>query len=360
MPHYFKQLNYTLGDEDPTAEFNLLPEGTARALAIADCGSRIVPLLAKNPRHLVCVDINREQLAVCELRLALLKHVSLAEYKGFLGFTDTISPQARQAMFSELPLQKPTREVLHAMFTHIDWGSMLYCGKFEQMLRTLRRVNSAITGRSGRQLFECESLAEQLDYYKNHFPRWRWKMVLALLGNSTALNSLLYRGDFPKKNIPGSHFHIYDSIFHRLFTEWSVRKNFFLQMLFFGEIRYPDAYPLECQPEIFNLAKKGAENCEILLELGDVFQRVQEHRNLDFVSLSDVPSFLPPAQEHSFLKSLRSQVAEGAKVVVRAHLRRPTPDLTGFRDVSTRYPNSHREDSTQLWSFHIYEPIPTI
>ncbi|QKJ68276.1 DUF3419 family protein (plasmid) [Deefgea piscis] len=355
MANYFKNLNYTLGDEDPTPELAMLPVSSAHVLAIADCGSRIVPLLAKKPSKLTCVDINREQLAVCELRIALLRDVSLTEYKQFLGYEGLMPPETRKAIFNQLSLNDGARNILRDMFENISWGSMLYCGKFEQMLRKLKAINSLFTGSAGRGIFDCTNLSEQQTYYRTSFPHWRWRCVLALLGNSTALNSLLYKGDFPKKNRPSSHFSIYNQIFDTLLGKRLARKSFFLQILFFGEIRYQDGLPLECSPDVFEAAKAGAKQCQISFSHNDVFVESQRHYDLDFVSLSDVPSFLSPDQENQFLTRLRLNLTPGGKVVVRAHLRQPWPEMEGFVDVSQKYQDSAESESTQLWSFHIYE-----
>ena len=358
MGQYFKYLNYTLGDEDPTPEKDLLPFNSKHAMAVADCGSRIVPLLARRPSRLSCVDISAPQLAVCELRLALLRACDLDTYKRFLGYAGSMGSAERKAIFFGLRMTAASVSLLEEMFNGIDWGPILYCGQFERMLKKISKVTRLLTGAAGSNIFNARTIEEQQDYYQRYFPKLRWAFVLRLLGNSTALNSLLYRGDFPKKNIEGSHFKIYQSIFERLLTQFSARRSFFLQMVFFGEIRYEEGLPLECSPEIFAEAKAALETCEVEFLAADVFTAAARvDRPIDFLSLSDVPSFLPSRDEPNFLQQLRPGLADDALVVVRAHLRRPAPSTDGFLDVSMGYIDTVKNELTQLWSFHIFRPI---
>ena len=355
MASYFKNLNYTMGDEDASPEMYLLPDGTKHVMAVADCGSRVIPLLAKFPKQLTCVDINPEQLAVCEMRVELLRHCDLETYRAFLGYEDNMSPLQRKKIFGQLDISLDRKHLLQEMFDDIEWGAMLYYGKFEKMLQTLSKVARLMTGSSAAGLFDSKNMDEQQEYYRNQFPHWRWSLVLALLGNSTALNSLLYKGDFPRKNIPGNHFAIYKNIFHRLFTEQPVRSSFFLQMILLGKVKYPEGNLIECSPDVFILAKQGLQNCKINFVLGDIFEAIRKAENVDFASLSDVPSFIQQQEHQEYLERIKPGLAQGALVVVRAHLRVIAATTDGYQDVSAKYHELTKCEATRLWSFHLYQ-----
>src|SRR5512143_1611536 len=143
-------------------------------------------------------------------------------------------PEERARCFRRLSLSAPAREFLEGFFEAHAWAPPLYTGRFEGMLKQLSQVNRLLTGRAGQGLFEARTRQEQAEYLRTRFPQTAWKAVLLLLGNSAVLNSLLYRGDFPKKNIPGSAYSIYRSIFSRLFETCLARESFFLQLVFFG------------------------------------------------------------------------------------------------------------------------------
>ncbi|MGS0740340.1 DUF3419 family protein [Glaciimonas sp. GG7] len=355
MANYFSHLNYTMGDEDASPEMHLLSNGTKHVMAVADCGSRIIPLLAKAPKEITCVDINRQQLAVCQLRLALLKQCELHTFKAFLGYEEGMAALERKQIFLDLEIDVECKQVLQEMFEHIDWDVMLYFGKFEKMLRTLSKVNRFLIGRTGISIFDSADLDAQVAFYKRGFPRLRWGFVLILLGNATVLNSLLYKGDFPKKNISGSYFSIYKNIFKQLFTEQLAKKSFFLQMIFFGKLVYSDGYLIECDPEVYLLAQQAIRNCKVSFVEGDIFETVRTSKNIDFLSLSDVPSFLSSEKEADYLEKMKPGLAKGAIVIVRAHLRVIRPKINGYTDISLQYLHLKNIEATRLWSFHVYQ-----
>ncbi|GMU06217.1 DUF3419 family protein [Corallococcus caeni] len=352
---YFSHLNYSLGDEDSSVELHALPADARHVVAVAGSGGRVVPLLARAPRKLTCVDISDTQLALTELRIAALRQLNHAEYLGLLGY-EAMSIQRRLELLATLPLSGPARTALDPVWKAVQAGErIVYLGRFEGMLRTLSRFVGLFTGQRGRRMFDQPDVAGQRTYLDGGFPKGAWKLVLLLMGNSAVLNSLLYRGDFPKKNLPGSAFRIYWDIFDRLFRTLPVRSSFFLQLVFFGELRYPEGYPIECDADVFLAAQRAARDTDIEYVRGDIIQHVQEQRGVDFVSLSDVPSFLPPERERDFLNAMKPGLAPDALVVTRGHLRVAAPEVQGYEVVSNRYQDAIAQERTQLWRIHLYQ-----
>lgn len=358
MAAYFENLNYTLGDEDAQTEMDMLPEKCGHVLAVADCGSRILPLLARAPRKLTCIDINPGQLAIAALRIALLRDVDRDTYCRFLGYTDRMAPPARRRIFADLNLDGGQRSLLKTMLNRINWEPLVYEGRFERMLVTLSKVNRAILGRACDKIFEQVDVRAQAAYFCRQFPRLRWQIILTLLGNSKALNSLLYKGDFPEKNVPRSYRSIYTAIFERLLTQFPVRSNFFLQMVFLGKIRFEEALPIECHPEVYPLAQAGLAGCEVNFVTGDVMTQLgSTGGNIDFLSLSDVPSFLPDTAATSCLRTARPHMRKGGLIVIRGHVRLIEPDLLGFRDDSSNFADVISRETTGLWQIRTYRAV---
>ncbi|RKP52555.1 DUF3419 family protein [Trinickia fusca] len=358
MAAYFKHLNYTLGDEDAQTEMDMLAEASEHVFAIADCGSRIVPLLARAPRKLTCVDISPDQLAVTRLRIALLRQVDRDVYCQFLGYTQGMTPQARRTLFAGLDLESPHRTVLEEMFHRIHWGPLVYEGKFERMLITLSKVTRAALGSACDRLFEQGDVQAQAAYFRRGFPRLRWKLVLTLLGNSTALNSLLYKGDFPEKNIPKSYLRIYSEIFERLLTQFPARSSFFLQLIFLGAIRFEQGLPVECRPDVYARAQAGLKECDVHFVEGDVMGAFGvTGGDIDYLSLSDVPSFLPDEAAVRCLQLARPYMRKGGLAVIRGHVRLVQPLLEGFKDDSLRFADVVSRETTGLWHIDAFQAI---
>ncbi|NBW81737.1 DUF3419 family protein, partial [bacterium] len=66
---YFNTLNYSLANEDTALELGILPEQRRHVLSVAGSGARVLPLFAKSPQRLTCVDLSQEQLFLTELRI---------------------------------------------------------------------------------------------------------------------------------------------------------------------------------------------------------------------------------------------------------------------------------------------------
>jgi S-adenosylmethionine-diacylglycerol 3-amino-3-carboxypropyl transferase len=355
---YFKYLNYTLGDEDAQTEMDMLAESSQHVFAIADCGSRIVPLLARAPRKLTCVDINPDQLAVTRLRIALLHKVDRDVYCKFLGYTHGMTPQTRQRLFANLDLEDRHGTVLKEMLDRIHWGPLVYEGKFERMLITLSKVTRAVLGNACDRLFEQGGVKAQAAYFRRGFPRLRWMLLLALLGNSTALNSLLYKGDFPEKNIPKSYLRIYSEIFERLLTQFPARSSFFLQLIFLGTIRFEQGLPVECRPDVYARAQARLKECEVHFLEGDVMSSFgATGGDIDYLSLSDVPSFLLDEAAAGCLQLARPYMRKGGLAVIRSHVRLVRPLLDRFRDDSHLFADVASHESTGLWHIQAFRAV---
>jgi S-adenosylmethionine-diacylglycerol 3-amino-3-carboxypropyl transferase len=356
MSRYFAELNYSLGDEDSSVEYALLSRGTRCVAAVAGSGGRVLPLIAKRPEKLVCFDVVEEQLHLTRLRVESARALDLEEYAAFWGYPPApMSPRQREDRFETLPLPPEAAAALRALFRRAEWTEIIYIGRFERMFRSLARINRLFTGNAGRRLFECDSTAEQVEYLERSFPVLRWKIVLFLLANSTVLNSILYKGDFPKKNIPASTYanflRIYDSLFRRI----PVRESFFAQLSFFGRLISREAGLLEVDSAVFASIKDALPGVDLEYVRGDIVHGLAARpERFDFVSLSDVPSFLPAGSDSRYLQDLHPALNPGALVVARGNLRVIAPDTSGYEDAGAGVAELSGSEKTQLWHINAF------
>lgn len=354
---YFNTLNYTLGDEDTSLELSLCPQNSKNVFSIAGSGGRILPLFAKEPVCINCVDILKEQLYITELRIESVKALNHEEFCDFWGYSVTdITPTERQEVFNRITISSEARLFLWAFFEQNKWGKIIYMGKFEKMLIQLSKINNLITGKKAQKIFFSKSLEEQKSYYLNFFPHLRWKIVLLLLGNSTVLNSILYKGDFPKKNIKGSTYKNFARIFLNIFETINIRGSFFAQMAFWGNIKFKEGYLIEADPELFQQIKRGANKTTVKYIQGNIFEVIKNsHENTTFLSLSDVPSFLKGKTEETYLQEISPKIEQGSLIVVRGNLRVTKPFSNDYFNLSHQYDELIKKETTQLWNVQIYK-----
>ncbi len=339
-PRYFHHLNYSLGNEDSEVEWAILPEGAGRVLCVAGCGSRVLPLVARKPSHVVCADVSASQLRVTELRVEAARALEHADYLRFFGYPpDPGTPEVRRRLFDRIALSDDTRAYWLDVFDHQAWASILYDGRWERTFRKLSRVNGALTRERGRALFDAPTVEEHAAYLRDHFPRRAWLLTLLLLGNPIVFNLMLYKGDFPRKNVGGTPFQFYRQAFDKLFAQGPSRANFFLQIVFFGELRFAEGNPIECRPDVYESIRSALASTSVTYRLGDILEVAHtEGGAFDFVSLSDVPSYFAPPREQTYLQDLRPALSPGALVVLRYYLRKPERTVrTGYRAITERF-----------------------
>ncbi len=358
--NYFNCLNYTLANEDTALELDILPPRVSHLMSVAGSGGRVLPLLARHPKRVTCVDLSQEQLYLTELRFESLRALSHAEFLAFWGYPPCpAEPEDRKQLFKRIRLQEATREFFVGLFKSIGWESILYFGKWEKTIGKLSAVNRRLTGLRGVGLFTSLTHVEHSRYLKEKFPLYAWAATLSLLGNAGIFNALLYKGHFPKKNITESNFKFYRNAFQRVFDQGPARNNFLLQLVFFGKILFAEGNPVECDPEVYVQAQKGLAQAKIKYTQGNIIQEcAQAKQPVDFLSLSDVPSYFSGLTENRFMQEVRSGLSNQGIAVIRNYLRVPQFDETGFERVTSDYQESIKKEKVQLYQVDILKKIP--
>ncbi len=353
---YFSALNYSLGEEDSMPEYHILKTfSKPTILSVTGSGSRIIPLLACHPQKLTCIDISPWQLAITALRLGALAKLDYPDYLMFMGYHPGMDSIRRKKVFNSLNITKKFREQAKILLSKVEWTAPLYIGRFEYMLHKLYKINTFITRAQARGIFECDTIEKQQHYYATKFPRKRWAMVIKLLGNATVLNSLLYHGEFPRNNMGIRTSKFYSQIFDQLFKNTLARKSFFLQMLFFGKINFEEAFCGEANQDIFLSAQSAQRDCEIQFQQGSISELIKQDNQFNFLSLSDVPSFLSDNDARKILQQLRAHLTCGGILVFRSHLRHIKPISYGYLDVSSHFKPVTDLETSGLWRFSIFK-----
>jgi S-adenosylmethionine-diacylglycerol 3-amino-3-carboxypropyl transferase len=354
---YFNGLNYTLGNEDTSLELKLLPAKTGHVFSVAGSGSRVLPLLAKHPKQVTCVDLSNEQLYLTELRIESARCLEHSEFVAFWGYPPRSAERnERRVLFGRIELSTAADQFCRGLLEAKEWESILYEGRWEKTIARLSRINERITGKKGARLFDARTRSEHFNYLKEKFPWNAWAVLLYLLGNAVVFNALLYKGHFPRKNIPGSMSKFYLRALNRLFAKGPARRNFFLQLLFFGKIRFSEGNPVECDPMIFSEVKKGLAQTEIHYRLGDAIGEAQKvPEAIDYFSFSDVPSYFSGRVERTFLQQIWPRLAPKSLVVWRNYLHVPEEtDTSGYENVRGYYRRAIDHEKVQMYLVDVY------
>ena len=359
---YFSDLNYSLGNEDTNFEYQLCQQlRPKKIVSVAGSGGRALPLLSFGAESLIALDLSQQQLFLTSLREQTYRQFSYEEFLQFWGYPpcqDSTHLKERQELFFKLQLSPEVRSYFSSYFERLNWGSLLYQGKWEKTFATLSKIMKKIMGKEGSKILEFDNLAKQQEYYHTKFSHWRWSLVLFLLGNKTVFNALLYKGSFIKKNVPESHYEYYKGAFDNLFSKQLAAESFFLQLCFYGKLRDVRSVPIEARRESFDKIKESlAAGCQVATVQQDILSYLKEQKEVDFVSLSDVPSYFSGATEFNFLQDIRPSLNPGALVVVRSYLRIPSADSSGYSDESQHYQALAQQEKVQMYRIAVFKKI---
>jgi S-adenosylmethionine-diacylglycerol 3-amino-3-carboxypropyl transferase len=365
---YFNSLNYSIANEDATFELSICRQvKPKKILAICGSGARFLPLAGVGPEKITALDLATQQLALADLRRNIMQHYPLQDYLRFFGYPPYSTHEfkaERAALFSELNIKPETRRYFSELFRKIDWEGLLYQGRWEQTFIGIPKRLRKIVGTTYDSIFQFKDQKEQDAFFAEKLKDKLWcsvpAAVLMLMGNATFFNTVLYRGSFVRKNLPGSYFDFYSHAFKRLFANGLARENFFLQICFLGRLQYPEGNPLEVHPEVYEAAQKALQaGTEIELVERDVLGfAAKTQEKYDFVSLSNVPSYFSGPPESNYMQSLARCLNRGAIVVVRCYLRIPEgTDTSGFVDISHEYSELAAKEKMQMYRILVYKYV---
>jgi S-adenosylmethionine-diacylglycerol 3-amino-3-carboxypropyl transferase len=355
---YFFDLNYSLANEDTAFERSIIiDQKPQKVLSVCGSGSRCFPLLHPGLKELHIVDLSSQQIYLAMLREEVIKNLDHHEFLKFWGYSPfrvEDNKQWRKKIFESLELGVNERTYLSSLFEQLDWQSPLYHGKWERTFIFFSKIVRKVVGEKNVQkLFSFENLEQQKDYVQKKFPRIRWMIILSILGNKAMFNALLYKGDFIKKNINESYIRYYSNAFNHLMTENLARESFFLQLCFFGEIKYSEGNLIEAKKECFDMMKDSLKKCRVHYHHNDLLSEIEKHTDLDFISLSDVPSYFAGDIEEQFIQKIRSSLNKNSTIINRNYLRIPNADRRYFNDIGEKFSIEMRNEGVQMYRIEV-------
>lgn len=358
---YFGGLNYTLGNEDTAVEIALVKKYKPKKIcAVCGSGGRSLALLHDEVLDLTVIDLSPEQLFLAELRLATYQKLSYEDFLSFWQYSPLLNDDGhkkRENIFNSLTLTTETRKYFQNIFNEINFGPILYIGKWERTFRTFSKIVRLVLGKSFDEIFKFKDLSQQAFFYQNTFPMKRWNILIYILGNKAVFNTLLYKGNFVKKNSPLSYHEYYTKAFNHLFTKTLARENFFLQLSFFGKIQFETGIPVEASLESFLRIKKN--KIKINFKNEDLINYLSKGSvQYDFLSLSDVPSYFSSEIEINFMELIKPSLNPGAIVINRYYLREPKCKLENYCDITGEYKIIIELEKVQMYDIKIYQYKP--
>ncbi len=346
--NYFQNLNYSMANEDTYMEYRLIQKLNSRKiLTVGGSGSRALPFLAGNPEELRIVDVSSDQLMLIELKLETIKQLTRSNA---ISFWTSENSHETEAIFNQLKLDDKFKQFFQFHLKNNPGVPPLYWGKWEKTFITFSKLTKLLFPQKVRE--GVFTASNPYKFYEDNIKGIRWSLLLKIVGNKAMFNSLLYKGSFIQKNSPLSYFDYYHGAFDRLFN-LEIKKSHFLQLCLCGKILHEEGLPIEFSEELFNKIKNST--CSPVYQQGSIFERKEETK-YDFISLSDVPSYLSGDIERNYIQMLARNMSSGGMIVNRFYLRETeNTDIRGFKDVTKEYQAIISEELVQMYQVQLLQ-----
>jgi S-adenosylmethionine-diacylglycerol 3-amino-3-carboxypropyl transferase len=356
----FEGLNYSFGNEDNCVETELLEENTRQVVSVCHSGSQLIPFLTRKPSAITFVDVSEEQLVIAALRLHLLQRLSHDEFLRFWGYPPH-DGKTLEAFRKEAVQDFNDRDQVRAWMSQGKWQEPLYLGKWERTAAKLSKLYRFLLGQRGLGLFDCKTLEHQHQFLRNDFPRNRWKLLVKAVSVLAASYAYINKQSIPPATHPKQLFGEYARIFDALLHGSIARDNFFFELLVFGRLK--SAKPLEAQRSVYEQAQSWVSQCRVRFVRSDILDYIKQvEQRLDFVTLSNVPSYFTGAQRTGYLQEIRPALNNGGKVVARTFLSHAEPVLDGYNNQTSSARSVLSAECTQVYKISLYEkqPVPIV
>ncbi|UAA37495.1 DUF3419 family protein [Paraneptunicella aestuarii] len=347
--------NYTLSNEDNSLELGVLAKHSEHVVSIAGSGSRVLPLLAKQPAALTCIDSSAHQLALTKLRIEAVKLLDYQDYVAFLGYPGFNMPATkRKQIFSDIANQFDDIKRLEPFLEQAQWQGIIYLGKWEQALKKFAKVTSLLS------LDSFLSVSDQQEWdamMTKTSLKLRWYIYIKLLGSVTFLRAFFYKDRLPQMQVANSYYDFFKERFQRLVYSCGLKKSCFAHLMLTGKINNDIAFPIEVDEEHFHLIKEGANNVTMNYLNTNISDFSESFKHpISFVSLSDVPSYLDSATYSRLLKALTNNMDSGATIISRYFAFRPDFSLPeNLNLVTEKYQDLISKETTQFYDIDIFQ-----
>ncbi|WP_340153778.1 DUF3419 family protein [uncultured Marivirga sp.] len=265
----------------------LNPKAGSKILSIASAGDNSFALLSTDPELLLAVDLSKSQLHLCELKKVAIKNLEREECLQFLGFH---SDKKRLETYAQLQsqLSAEARSYFDQLSNEIQRG-IIHQGKFEQYFQLFsQKILPLIHSKKTIQkLFQEKSELAQIDFYKNKWNSWRWRMLFKLFFSKAIMGKFGRDPEFLKQvEIPVAEY-IFRKAEVQLQSQ-SAQQNFILNYNLTGEFGVHLPYYL--REENYENIKRNLGALKLFE--GYAQDAIGQYDKFDYMNLSNIFEYM--------------------------------------------------------------------
>jgi S-adenosylmethionine-diacylglycerol 3-amino-3-carboxypropyl transferase len=322
---------FGLSQEDERTEAAALALPGGRVLSVASAGDMPLSLIALGADEVVAVDIDRNQLHLCELKrgaVIALDREAATRFLGFLPATHRERAVWFEAVRPHLPA--PTQAFWNAHRSVVATGA-IWEGRYEHYVRSLRRLTRPLIGRTFRRLVQCASRDDQRLEFAASFDR-AWLRALFRL----AFRPRVYAGRGLADEAL-QHAAAGDAVGDRFFARFRdacvgslARENWLLQVHVLGEVAGRDAVPEYLTARGFQAVRARIDALSFVSSGLIDYLASPDAGTFDGFHLSNLPDWLSPADFERTAALVARRSLATSRVVWR-YLHHQPADTEGLR-----------------------------
>lgn len=305
---------YSMCWEDPDVLIRALDvKNNDNVLSITSGGENVFSLLLKNPRKIIAIDINKEQIYLTKLKSLAIQHLSFKEFVQFIGFEKCHN---RLKIFNRIKIYLDKEELNYWVNNKKNIKSgVIHCGKLEKYLFKFRKfMLPFILSKSKRNEFlRIESLEKQKDFFDRKWNNWRFRFLFNLFFSKRGMSHGRKKDYFKYSEDRDLTSHYFERTKHGL-TKIPIKSNFFMQYILTGTIPIPSENHAYLDPENFHKLKSKLPEIKFIHE--DIYEFIKKSDNDSFskFNLSDIFELKTQEEYEAILREIARVSKKNSKV----------------------------------------------
>ncbi len=280
-------------------------------LSIASAGENVIGMLIKNPNKIYAIDLNANQIACTELKIACYKYL---EYEECMQAIGVLECKDRLKFYEEIKdkLSNQTRQYFDENIEYIKKG-VINSGKFENYFNIFgQKILPMIHSKKIREeLLAKKTKEERTEFYHKKWDNLRWKLLFRIFFSRTVMGKLgRDKAFFRYVNINVAE-HILQRTKYAI-TQLDTSENPYLHYIING--KYDKVFPVAYRKENFSIIKANIEKIVLLSETVETFLNREEIDNINKYNLSDIFEYMSEEQMCQIVHGILEKSKKGTRI----------------------------------------------
>jgi len=315
----FKDILYAQCWEDPQMDrkaFQIKPGD--HLLSITSSGCNALTFLLDNPERVTCLDMNRYQNYLLNLKIHTFKALTHHEILEFFGITTS---SRRWELYDRIKPLLPQEQQLYWENKTGDINKgILHIGRYEKYMQLLKQIFRILIGRKIiGELFNTVTVEGRIELYQKKWDNLRWRIFCRIFLSRT-FASLFFDKAFYRYLEPSFSFRTYyKSAVKRAITELPVVQNYFLAYILLGNY-FKENFPPYLREENYETIRKRVDRIEMVTSgCMEYFRSVPSDTITQF-NFTNIFEWMSPQEFEQLLIEAIRIGKDGAILTYRNHL----------------------------------------